>query len=97
MSISRVDIKELNNQVITRMDESLDSSLVQSKLYPIFQDHEWLEPNEEAEEDILFGVGKAMLLKIGVIFESQNKKWASTTIISTMQNKDEGAIQHDAI
>jgi hypothetical protein len=85
LSIGQINIKSDETFTIIRQDESLDISLSQSKVYPIILDHHWLEPNEEVREDLLFDIGSANFVKVGIIFlNKKNEKWASNVILNTI-------------
>lgn len=67
--------------ILSRIDSPLEFGLSESKLYPIFNEHTWFEPDEETTEDVLLALGETKVFKVGVVFVGQKKKWASSTIL----------------
>ena len=68
---------------LTRIDSPLEFDLSKAKVYSIFTDHTWLEPDEEATEDVLITLGKSPVFKVAGVFIGHRKKWASSAILDT--------------
>lgn len=61
-----------------RVDRSLKYTI---NTYSILEDLEFLEPNEQVEEDVLFFLDRSTLFKVGVRVEGEaNSAWSSSAI-----------------
>jgi hypothetical protein len=86
ISTSSIPLDDLTTlPLISRLDSPLDLSLSHAKLYPIFDEHDYLEPDEEAKEDVLVKVDALPFFKVGVIFTSSRKKWSSSAILEVKE------------
>lgn len=82
---------KIESSHLSRLDTPLQFSLSHAKVYSIFDDHAWLEPGEEAKEDVMFVVSESPMFKVGVIFIGHNKRWTSSAILDARQAKKESS------
>jgi hypothetical protein len=76
---------------LSRIDDALEFGLGKAKVYPIFTEHTWLEPGEEAMDEVLFALGGSSTFKVSAIFVGHKKKWASSVILDAEIARQESA------